>query len=319
MAASVIWGSALFAVLVIAAFLMLVARRILSERRITRRDHAMLGATKDILRRIQDLEPRVPVDHYSRGTSMHAVLNLSRLLRGSDRFKLMELADQDGLFDNALRNLKHRKPRRRAQAIELLDQFESQKCVAALSAVMANDPVYELRLAAAFTLARFARLPSPRETISQMSLLTNENSRIHLALFRALAPIYPTELKALLTVPACQIIKASLVDAWGWSDDLSCLSEIECASSDADPEVRCAALRAAGQLGQPEAAKWIIPMLEDVNENVRIQAIRCATRLSLSQAFSQIEILSADPSAWVRCRADEALFALTPERLKARA
>ena len=59
-------------------------------------------------------------------------------------------------------------------------------------------------------------------------------------------------------------------------------------------------------------------MLADPNVNVRIQAIRCASRLSLSQAHAQIEALSNDPSAWVRCRADEALFALQPVKLKAR-
>ena len=318
MVASVIWGSVIFATLVIAVFLMLVVRRMLGERRRKREDKAMLGATKDVLLRIQDLEPSAPLNQYSKAARMNAVLNLSRLLRGSERVKLMELADQDGLFDSALRDLKSYKPRQRAQAIELLDQFESQKCVTALRTLMANDPIYELKLAAAFTLARFGSLPSPRETISQMSLLTNENSRIHLALFRALAPLYPTELRALLDDPAYHRIKASIIDSLGWSDDLTCLAEIERASTDADPEVRCAALRAAGQLGQPEAGNWIVAMLADPNVNVRIQAIRCASRLSLSKAHAQIEALSNDPSAWVRCRADEALFALQPVKIKAR-
>ena len=318
MAATVIWGSVIFAALIIAIFLLLVARRLLGERRMTRESKAMLAATKDLLLRIQNLARSAPSGQSSKAARMHAVLNLARLLRGSERVKLMELADEDGLFGSALRDLTSNKPRQRAQAVELLDQFESQKCVAALRTVMANDPVYELRLAAAFTLARFGRLPSPRETISQMSLLTNENSRIHLALFRALAPLYPAQLQALLRDPAYHIIKASIVDALGWSDDLTCLAEIERASLDADPEVRCAALRAAGQLGQPEAGNWIIARLADPNVNVRIQAIRCASRLSLSQAHAQIEALSNDPSAWVRCRADEALFALQPAKLKAR-
>ena len=318
MAASVIWGSVIFATLIIVIFLLLVARRMLGERRMTRESKAMLAATKDLLLRIQNLARSAPSGQSSKAARMHAVLNLARLLRGSERVKLMELADKDGLFDSALRDLTSNKPRQRAQAVELLDQFESQKCVAALRTVMANDPVYELRLAAALTLARFGRLPSPRETISQMSLLTNENSRIHLALFRALAPLYPAQLQALLHDPAYHIIKASIVDALGWSDDLTCLAEIERASLDADPEVRCAALRAAGQLGQPEVGNWIIARLADPNVNVRIQAIRCASRLSLSQAHAQIEALTNDPSAWVRCRADEALFALQPVKLKAR-
>ncbi len=319
MAATVIWGSALFAAIMTAAFFLLVARRWLSERRIKREGSVLIGATKDFLRRIENLQPLVPPGNYRKPARMQAVLNLSRLLRGSERAKLMALADDDGIFDSALRELTHKKMRHRTHAIELLDQFESHKCVMALRTVMANDPVYELRLAAAFTLARFGRLPSPRDTISQMSLLTNENSRIHLALFRALAPLHTDQLRKLVDDPAYQAIRASLIDSLGWSDDPSCLAEIEKASLDPSPDIRCAALRAAGQLGHPQASKWIIPMLGDNDENVRIQAIRCASRLSLSQAVPQIEILANDASTWIRWRADEALSALKPVSVGLRA
>jgi HEAT repeat protein len=297
-----------------ATFIAMLARRWLSERRIRREGAALIGATKYFLGRIENPDPLFPDVRYRKATRMQAVLNLSRLLRGSERVKLMTIADDDGMFDSALQELKHRKPRRRTHAIELLDQFESRKSVMALRSVMANDPIYELRLGAAFTLARFGHLPSPRDTISQMSLLTNENSRIHLALFRALAPIYTEQLKDLVNNPEYLAIKPSVIDALGWSDNPSCLAEIANASSDIDPDIRCAALRAAGQLGYPQAGQWILPMLEDSDESVRIQAIRCAARLSLAQAIPRIEALANDSSAWVRWRADEALSALKPSR-----
>lgn len=319
MAATVIWGSLLFAAVITATFIAMVARRWLSERRIRRDGAALIGATKYFLGRIENLDPILPVVHYRKSARMQAVLNLSRLLRGSERVKLMALADDDGMFDSALQELNHRKPRRRTHAIELLDQFESRKCVMALRSVMANDLVYELRLAAAFTLARFGHLPSPRDTISQMSLLTNENSRIHLALFRALAPMHTDQLRDLVNNPDYLAIKPSVIDALGWSDDPSCLAEIASASSDVDPDIRCAALRAAGQLGHPQAGRWVIPMLDDNDESVRIQAIRCAARLSLAQAVPRIEALADDSSAWVRWRADEALSALKPSRPALRA
>ena len=60
MVASVIWGSVIFATLIMAVFLLLVVRRMLGERRIKREGKAMLGATKDVLLRIQDLEPSAP-------------------------------------------------------------------------------------------------------------------------------------------------------------------------------------------------------------------------------------------------------------------
>ncbi len=319
MAATVIWGSVLFAAFMAAAFIGMVARRWLSERRIRLEGAALIDATRYILGRIENPDPVSRLVLYRKSAKMQAVLNLSRLLRGSERDKLMALADDEGMFDSALHELTHRNPRRRTHAIELLDQFESRKCVMALRSVMANDPVYELRLAAAFTLARFGHLPSPRDTISQMALLTNENSRIHLALFRALAPTYPDQLRDLVNNLDYAAIKPSVIDALGWSDNPSCLGELAKASSDSDADIRCAALRAAGQLGHPQAGQWVIPMLEDRDESVRIQAIRCAARLSLAQAIPRIEALAHDPSAWVRWRADEALSALKPSRLALRA
>lgn len=318
MALDVIWGCVLFAAFMTAIFMAMVARRWLSERRIRRDDAALIGATKHLLLRIEDIQTTSTHEH-RKSAKIGAVLNLSRLLRGSERIKLMTLADEDGIFDSALRELSHPNPRRRTHAIELLDQFESRRSVIALRKVMAKDPVYELRLAAAFSLARFGRLPSPRDTIRHLSLLTTENSRIHLALLRALAPLHSDVLRKLAKTATYKKIRPSIIDSLGWSDNPDCLAEIAQASKDISPDIRCAALRAAGQLGYPQAGQWIMPMLEDADENVRIQAIRCCTRLFLTDAIPQIERLGDDPSAWVRWRASEALTALKPSKAALRA
>jgi HEAT repeat protein len=317
MAATIIWGSLLFAAGMTAIFSILVLRRWLSERRIRRVGAAVISATKSYLARIQGIETSPnPALSFADRIRLDAVLNLSRLLRGSERDRLMALADEDGMFDRALRDLALANTRRRTHAIELLDQFDSPKSIHALRVTMANDPVYELRLSAAFALARFGRLPPPRDTISQLSLIESENSRIHMALFRSLAPHHSRQLRELVGNPEYQPVKASVIDALGWSGDPACLTEIELAATDKAADIRCAALRAAGQLGHPQAGRWIVPLLDDHDENVRVQAIRCAARLSLAQALPQIERLASDPSSWVRWRADEALAALKPAQLR---
>lgn len=319
MAATIIWSSLLFAAGMTAIFSILVFRRWLSERRIRRGGAAVIGATKSYLARIQGIEASPKrVLAFPDSIRLDAVLNLSRLLRGSERARLMVLADDDGMFDRSLRDLALANIRRRTQAIELLDQVDSPKSIHALGVTMANDPVYELRLAAAFALARFERLPPPRDTISQLSLIESENSRIQMALFRTLAPRYSRQLRELAGHPEYRAVKASVIDALGWSADPACLAEIELAASDTAADIRCAALRAAGQLGHPQAGRWILPMLNDRDESVRIQAIRCVARLSLVQALPQLERLASDPSSWVRWRAAEALAALRPAQLRRR-
>lgn len=292
-------------------FTILVVRRWLSERRSRRKSAAIIGATKFYLARIQGMDTGLDsTSTYNRSAKLDAILNLSRLLRGSERDQLMTIADDDGIFDQALRDLARANVRRRTHAIELLDQLDSPKSIHALCVTMANDPVYELRLAAAFALARFGRLPPPRDTISQLSLIESENSRIHMALFRSLAPSYTRQLRELSGNPEFYVVRASIIDALGWSADPDCLSEIESAAGDKAADIRCAALRAAGQLGHPQAAGWVVPMLDDSDENVRIQAIRCVARLSLLQALPRIEQLAVDPSSWVRWRAVEAMGTL---------
>lgn len=317
MAAVVIWGSITFAVGIAVIFTILVFRRWMGERHLQRTGSAIIGATKAYLTRIQNPEADSGSTlAYAEKIRLDAVLNLSRLLRGSERDRLMALADQDGLFDTALRDLARSNIRRKTHAIELLNQFESAGSVRALSVTMANDPVYEMRLAAAFALARFGRLPAPRDTISQLSLIASENSRVHMALLRTLAPHYSVQLRELSEDPKYKSIKASIVDALGWSGDPLCLTEIELAAADSAADIRCSALRAAGHLGHPQAGRWIVPMLGDPDESVRIQAIRCAAQLALSKALPEIEKLAHNHSSWVRWRAEEALSILRPRQLQ---
>lgn len=307
----------MFAVGMAAIFAILVFRRWLSERHLRHSSSALIGATKSYLGRIQNPDANsASTLVYAEKIRLDAVLNLSRLLRGSERDQLMALADQDGMFDTALRDLARSNIRRKTHAIELLNQFESAGSVRALSVTMANDPVYEMRLAAAFALARFGKLPAPRDTISQLSLVANENSRVHMALLRSLAPQYSHQLRQLAEDRDYRSIKASIVDALGWSGDSSCLAEIELAARDSAADIRCSSLRAAGHLGHPQAGRWIIPMLDDPDENVRIQAIRCAAQLALSEALPQIEKLASDHSSWVRWRAEEAMGVLRPRQLR---
>ena len=318
MAATVIMGSAVFAALMVLVFALLTLRRWQSERRIKRNGGELIAATRAYLARIHEQ----PVDRLAAAIAepirLDAVLNLSRLLRGSERDKLIGLAVEDGLFDLALRDLASGRERQRIQAVALLEQFDNPKCIHALSVTLASDPVYQLRLAAAFALARFGQLPPPRDLISLLSLRTSENHRVQIALFRSLAPHAARSLRELARDPQFTAVRAALIDALGWTGEAACLDEISEAARDPDPDVRCAALRAAGQLGHQQAAPWVIALLDDSDDNVRIQALKCAARLALAQALPQIEALAASPSSWIRWRAEEALAALRPARWEQR-
>lgn len=101
--------------------------------------------------------------------------------------------------------------------------------------------------------------------------------------------------------------RAAIIDALGWSNDHSVISTLERASSFENIEIRCAALRAAGKLGHPSVAEWVLKALEDSAPNVRIQAVNSCASLHLTKALPMLRSLANDPELWVRLRAEEAI------------
>ena len=304
--------SVVFAAAMIACMAVLIARRWQAERRQSGISARSSAVTRNYLQRLGgglDVEPPVagPI-------ALSAVLHLSQLLRGAERDRLLELAEADGLFDLALSKLKRSGPPGRVRAIQMLGQFGGERSVEVLLDRMANDPLPALRLEAASALATLGRLPAPADTVVMLGLAHNTPTRAHSALLRSLAVPHATELGTLLGDPLPVALRCMIVDALGWSMDYSVADLIGQAARDANPEMRCAALRAARQLGRPDAAKWILPLLADRVAEVRVNAIRACDTLQIEQAVEALELLCSDQQWWVRSRAEEALATLRPLR-----
>jgi len=242
---------------------------------------------------------------------------LIQLLRGGERDRLMALADHDRLFEGAMFHLDDARRRQRADSLQILAQFGSERCIEGIGRMMGADQDEELRLAAASALAKLGALPGPRETVNRLRLMDEPVTRVHLALFRSLATLHARELRVVLKDKLPGSLRAAIVDALGWSGDAAVLKDLAKAAGDPDPEVRCAALRAANQLGHPDAARWIVPRLGDPDVNVRIQAAKSCAKLRSYRAVPALRQLALDPSWWVRWRANEALRSLVRTKAEA--
>ena len=77
-----------------------------------------------------------------------------------------------------------------------------------------------------------------------------------------------------------------------------------------DLELRIAGLKAARQLGHPGVRTWVLPMLLDPVDEVRVQAARTCGQLGLIEAIPLLSRLVENSSWWVRTRAAEALALL---------
>ena len=291
-------------------FAILLGRRWWLERREHARQVALGQITRSYLQRSAGARPDRWTGSWPASLRLSAVAHLHLLLRGGDRQRLMQLAELDGLLDATIRSSHRWRAARRIDAVRLLQQFGSDACVARLRAMFTRDQHPKVRLEAAFALASLGALPPPRELVRILGMFDRKPNRLDSALLRSLAPHYPDHLQLMLAdqMPLWQ--RAMIIDALGFSEDLSVMPTLERAAGMDDPELRSAALRAAAKIGHPTVAEWVAPLLDDPVPFVRIQAANCCASLGLQSAVPRLREHLADEDLWVRLRVEHALDVL---------
>lgn len=236
-----------------------------------------------------------------------AISHLVQLLRGEDRDRLVLLAQDEGLLDDALRRARRSNPRQQIDALRLLGSIGGPHAVEMLGLVLREDPSLDTRLEAAALLARLDALPDPEDLIEYLCLWDARITPLHRTLFRLLATSHPIELFALAqSADLPPAVRALVIDALGWTEDFSALPLLADAATDMHAPVRLAALDSAIRLGHPGSAGWILPLLDDPEPPVRARAIRACQMMQLRQGLPVIHALRGDPSPWVRLRAQQA-------------
>lgn len=245
---------------------------------------------------------------------LQTLSHLMQLVRGDDRDALLDIARRSHILDGALKGIRRGRAARRVDAMRVLEQFATPESVEALTEALAEDPAMSVRIEAAAALARMGRPQAPAALIRLLDLKCEPPTRLHEALFRAAAEPFSSDLARLAQDRSLGAIRPLLVEALGWGGDYAIVGELVSHAADPDPDVRCAALRAARRLGNPAAAPWALRLLLDPVENVRIQAIQTCERLGVRDAIPILTSLIENPSWWVRMRAKQALESLRPHQ-----
>lgn len=312
-------ASALFTLAAMIAMVILLFRRRTYERRAiaSRASDALLS--RQILTLIQEpvrfgAIPEITIDNPDQARRVFG--HLLRLTRGEASDRLLRLADQLRLPDKSIKALANPHEARRVDAMRVLEQFPIRRSIDALITVMAYDPEPSVRLEAAAALARVGHLPSPKIVVGMLNLRGQSLNRLHRAIFRASAIHHSHDLDELSRDPQLVNLRPVLVEALGWSDQYTTLPVLAHHALDADPEVRIAALKAARKLGHPGVSSWVLGLLVDPNEVVRVQAARTCGALGLKDAIPVLQSLAESPSWWVKTRAKEALTRLAQPRLR---
>jgi HEAT repeat protein len=234
------------------------------------------------------------------------------LVRGEDRDALLRIADQSKMLEIAIKGLTEGRSARRVDAMRILEVFPTSASIEALHACLSSDRFIVVRLEAAATLARVGNLPEPAAVIHMLDLTHQPITRLHNALFRSAAARDALKLVQLAQDERYISVRALLVEALGWSNNFEVLGPLRRHADDPNPEVRCAALKAARRLEHPGATSWAVRLLLDSTDIVRIQAIQACAKLGAKDAIPILTALIENPSWWVRTRAKQALEILRP-------
>jgi HEAT repeat protein len=306
------WGSLTLALLSIMGMLILVLRRFFLMRHERRnavwRDAIMLGIV-GWLDGDEDLAAIERATEGRPGIAADLIAELRQVVRGEQRERLAELANALGIVAFNRRRLITGDTRMRRMVAARLAIGPAEQVALSLEAAL-DDPDYQVRLAAARSLAELRAIRSVRLLVDKLGLAAEHNSRVLYYIFRQLVPALNDQLVALLQSECSAVIKELALDALGQSGDGAMVEPIARLLNDPSPEVRAKALRALTDLGYPDAGPRALRALADPAWWVRTQAAICVGRVGFLPALPLLAELLADRQWWVRFRAAEALYAL---------
>jgi hypothetical protein len=238
-------------------------------------------------------------------------IELSELVRGSERDGFIAAATATGGTDELRRLLRSRSAQDRLAAAEALAMFPA--FTEEVTALALSDRNPDVRLGAALALAQEGRAPPPAILVRALGIGSREHSLLAVSLMRDLAKFDPEGVEALLVDPhvpdAAKLAATDALAESGTVEHAPLVAWIAGAAGK-DSELQPRIFRALGRLGHPGGHAAILAGLESPLWQVRSAAAEAAGRSALTAAAPRLGALLNDAEWWVRFRAGEALTRL---------
>ena len=316
-----IWDlSILLSALSLVIMLLLIARRVLQERRgkataEQRRQilTALIAFTENRDREaLKSAMVAVPA-----GVAIDAGFEFISLLRGEERDDVLVAFNECGLPARIARQLQKGNVAERIYAAEMLAALGSDNASASLLSALAQDRAREVRIAAAIALCDLGSLPLLGTALDFIGV-AGQRSRRLIELFKRFPRSRFNELAVHASrVDASPFIRAAAIDALARAGGFGFADFFAGLTGDASPEVAAAALRALGLTGHAQAPAILKRAMANDDWDVRAAAAESAGRLGLPELAAPLSALMDDEIWTVRYAAANALrsFGLPGERL----
>lgn len=259
--------------------------------------------------------PNAQLDGWRRDpVFMERLIDAVDVFDGAQREHLLKLAEEIGLVDDLVGDLRHRRPGRRLDAATALARLARPELVAPLTAAL-HDSVIEVRVEAANALARIGAPESVGQILRRME---DEEPWSAILMADALIQFGPSavpQVAAEVLMAQPQIEGRSrhlpdLVRTLGAIGDPSAEPALAHALASSDAVVRLRAAEALGRAGTPRSVKTLLRSLSDDDWRVRSKAAEALGSQGDESAAEALLDALRDPEWWVRQHAAEALAKL---------
>lgn len=230
---------------------------------------------------------------------------------GAQRDHLVEIARRIGLADDLLKGLASKRVGRRLDAVTALSRIADIEHKAAIERAL-NDPSPEVRVQAAFALARIGSSDSVPKIIRRMN---SEDLWAAQLMADALTEFGSSAVAAmaadvLIDRPGIEgqaRYLPDLVRALGSIGDPTAEPALLHALGSDDPIIRLRAAEALGSSGTPTSVPKLMRTLDDDDWRVRVKAAAALGQQRDARGLMNLRTALRDPEWWVRQAAAEAI------------
>lgn len=308
---SFIWNtSIILSALALAVMLLLILRRIATQRRTIKdagRRELLLGALIRFSENNDAVALKQAIGSVPPRLAVEGGFEFLALLRGDEHARIVGVLVEAGLPAHIGAQLRKGNEAARIHAAEMLSVLPPQYGVSGLTAALDRDRSREVRIAAAISLCDLGSY-QPLQLVLGKIGIRGQRSRRLLELFGRFASERADELTdfaARKDGPA--FVRAAAIEALALTGDLQLADFFRDAAGDPSRDVAAAAIRALGRTGHPDVQSVLDKAMASEHWDVRAEAAEAAGKLGSVEMIGALVALLEDREWAVRYAAARAI------------
>lgn len=238
---------------------------------------------------------------------MRAALDTLRSLRGSDTRRIVELLELWGMPAYLDKIAESGRKGKRIQAMTLLGYFHDEASIRVLLKGASDRDMY-IQIAALRGLAMRGAVEHINDIVEHLTKSGQTNTPMLSDILHRFGEPVVQPLITLANSNANSEVRTAAVMALGAIGSLNAVNTLIALADDADIDICAQSIAALGKIGDNRAAQTITRHLQSAEVAVRVQAAQALGGMHYIACLPQLAACLSDSDWWVRFRAAESLY-----------